>query len=516
MTQTFRPFGGRRARAAFLRPLTSLVAGLVVVACASATAPVATSPGPSGVASSPASPPPATPRSTTVATVSPSPAATPTSTNLDIRGSAREIGERIVLAPGPNGTLFVAIPHPDGAILVLFDDSGRPRRPGWPITVPNSTGCGLLFPVDDGSVRVTCDGTDLPQFENDPSDMRVFAFDASGHLMAGWPIQLRPGFTGVMVGDELTLLASQWLTDTVSTGVVSHEIWVTAISADGSVRVGEKLPRVETCCGESWGVAPDGAAYGSFTVGERDVAGFDEVSEVTALDLSGEHAGWPVTVDGSASAPAFGPDGQIVLTVGRLVQKTSRVVVFDRGGEAPASASGELPIAAGVIVTADGSYECGAPSPIPPIVTPDGTIFVMSEADPAIFALDPSLELKPGWPYSPATPRVYRFDPRSEPSCGSLAPAAVGADSTLYLPLRARDETVGGSLAAVGPDGRARPGWPVELKRPGAEFWSVVVGSDGTVIALAVEPEAGDTSSASILAIAPDSTVRSITTILEP
>ena len=54
------------------------------------------------------------------------------------------------------------------------------------------------------------------------------------------------------------------------------------------------------------------------------------------------------------------------------------------------------------------------------------------------------------------------------------------------------------------------------LKRPGAEFWSVVVGSDGTVFALAVEPEPGDTSSASILAIAPDSTVLSITTILEP
>jgi hypothetical protein len=56
----------------------------------------------------------------------------------------------------------------------------------------------------------------------------------------------------------------------------------------------------------------------------------------------------------------------------------------------------------------------------------------------------------------------------------------------------------------------------VELKRPGAEFWSVVVGSDGTVFALAVEPEAGGTSSASILAIAQDSRVRSITTILEP
>jgi hypothetical protein len=61
-----------------------------------------------------------------------------------------------------------------------------------------------------------------------------------------------------------------------------------------------------------------------------------------------------------------------------------------------------------------------------------------------------------------------------------------------------------------------RPGWPVELRRPGAEFWSVTVGSDGTAYALAMEPEPGGTSSASILAIAPDSTVRWTTTIVDP
>jgi len=61
-----------------------------------------------------------------------------------------------------------------------------------------------------------------------------------------------------------------------------------------------------------------------------------------------------------------------------------------------------------------------------------------------------------------------------------------------------------------------RPGWPVEPKRPGSEFWSVVVGSDGTAYALAIEPETGDASSASILAIAPDSIVLWTTTIIEP
>jgi hypothetical protein len=68
----------------------------------------------------------------------------------------------------------------------------------------------------------------------------------------------------------------------------------------------------------------------------------------------------------------------------------------------------------------------------------------------------------------------------------------------------------------VGPDGQERSGWPVALHRPGAEFWTVVPGSDGTVFALAVEPEPGDSFSASILAIAPDSTVLYTTTIIDP
>ena len=116
---------------------------------------------------------------------------------------------------------------------------------------------------------------------------------------------------------------------------------------------------------------------------------------------------------------------------------------------------------------------------------------------------------------APAVPTILDQYVRSAPT-PQLAIPAVGPDSTLYLPLQAREATVGGSIVAVGPDGRVRPGWPVVLKRPGSEFWSVVVGSDGAVYGLAVEPESGDTSSASILAIAPDSTVRYTSTIIEP
>jgi hypothetical protein len=271
-----------------------------------------------------------------------------------------------MMAPGPDGTLFVSIPSPDGSVLALLDRSGQPR-PGWPIEVTDSTSCGRPLPVDDGSVRVVCNGTDLPQPDNDLSDVRAVAFDAGGRLMAGWPVELRPG-TGYVVGEELTYVEQQILTDMADVGItVSHEVWVTTVAADGSIRRGTPVPMVETCCGEQFALGRDGVAYGVARVDDGAEPGSAE-SQLTAIDLSGLRAGWPVSFDGIASGPAFGPDGQIVVTVGLLARKTSRVLVFDRGGEALASGSAELPIASGAIVNSDGTYECGEPRPIPPIV----------------------------------------------------------------------------------------------------------------------------------------------------
>jgi hypothetical protein len=57
---------------------------------------------------------------------------------------------------------------------------------------------------------------------------------------------------------------------------------------------------------------------------------------------------------------------------------------------------------------------------------------------------------------------------------------------------------------------------PVGLTRAGSEFWSVVVGPDGTAYVLAVEPEPNSSYSATILAIAPSSHVLEKMTIVEP
>jgi hypothetical protein len=223
-----------------------------------------------------------------------------------------------------------------------------------------------------------------------------------------------------------------------------------------------------------------------------------------------------VTFDGFASGPAFGPGGQVTVIVGSPQDGTSQVLVFDRDGNAVRGRSAATPI-----VTVDEYWGAAGgcpPWPKPPLVASDGTIFIFSEATPAVMAVDPSLKLVPGWPYRPAKPLVLRDERyvKEDAYCPSIAIPAVGPDSALYLPLQARVPTVGGSLVAVGPDGKVHPGWPVELTRPGSEFWSVVVGSDGTAYALAIEPESSTSSSATILAIAPDGTVRFVTTVVDP
>jgi outer membrane protein assembly factor BamB len=274
------------------------------------------------------------------------------------------------------------------------------------------------------------------------------------------------------------------------------------VAADGVISNGTRVPELGAGT-----VGPDGVAYG--------VTG-DDASDIWAVDLSGMRTGWPVTFDGFASGPAFGPGGRVAVIVGSPTNGTSQVLVFDRDGNAVRGRSAAIPI-----VTVDENWGTAGgcpPWPKPPLVASDGTIFIFSEATPAVMAVDPSLKLMPGWPYRPAAPLVLRDERyvKEDAYCPSIAIPAVGPDTTLYLPLQAADATVGGSIVAVGPDGRLRPGGPVELKRPGAESWSVIVGSEGTVYVLAIEPEGVNASSATILAIAPDSTVLWTTTIIDP
>jgi hypothetical protein len=159
--------------------------------------------------------------------------------------------------------------------------------------------------------------------------------------------------------------------------------------------------------------------------------------------------------------------------------------------------------------------------PAAPLVGGNGTTIVIDAGfnSTTAIAVSPSGEIVAGWPYRSNAGHQSNSVCSGGDICEghSLASPVIGPDGVLYLVHGAADPTVGGgSLVAVGPDARVRPGWPVELKRPGAAFWSVIVGDDGTAFALAIEPEGDDATSATIVAIAPDSTILYAATVIEP
>ena len=407
------------------------------------------------------------------------------------------------MAPGPDGGLYVVVNgSPSGSVVSLLAASGTPRT-GWPIRLdgwncdaPN----GPFVPVvaSDGSIRVVC-------LSEAPSDaaatVRAFAFDLSGRLLPGWPVDLpeRVWDQPRVVGDRLVIAANESSDQEPYPGAY----WLVAVAADGTVRTGTRY-EIATDAVSPVAIGPEGIAYRT--------AG----NEITAFDLDGVRPGWPIRVEGVLSGLAFGPDGRIYLTATSTDAGTSRLLAFDRDGQPAPVASDPLP------VVGASAWSGAGPSGVPlaPLVAADGTAFVIGEAGgrATVYGFDASGKVMSGWSYRAAAGLPWQGSLGQAVTGGGLwrSVPVVGPDRVVYLPQAAPDAQIGGSLVAVGPDGQALPGWPMHLARRGAEFWSVVVGSDGTVFALAVEPETGGKSSATVLAIAKDATVLSRTTVVEP
>lgn len=401
------------------------------------------------------------------------------------------------MAPGPDGTLYVSIPRPGGSVLALLDRNGRPRS-GWPIVVTDSTLCQLL-PVVDGSVRVLCT-LENPGNMFDP--IGAFAFDSTGSPLTGWPINLGAhGYSaGRVIGDELTIHAWRSYGDVIPEGQPASSSWVMTVAADGTVRNGAQTPFMPNCCSN---IGPDGVAYRTNPRFADSSVG--SMAKLVALGPAGVPAGFPVAIDGIASEPAFDAAGRIHLTVDIGRDGLARTLVLDTDGQALVGGSGELEIAAtgecvGIERTRP-TFMSTCVNPAAPLVSPDGTTFVIDVFGnrTTVVGVSPSGQVMAGWPYrSDAGRQVTGFCLEGD-VCQAFPWAAptIGPGNVLYLLHSAASSSVGGSIVAVGPNGRVRPGWPVELRRPGAAFWSVVVGSDGIAYGLAIEPETGDGSSAS-------------------
>jgi hypothetical protein len=280
---------------------------------------------------------------------------------------------------------------------------------------------------------------------------------------------------------------------------------VTGVGADGTVHPGVRYE------------VPDVSAFRAERLGSDGAAYLLAATEIVALDVGGVRAGWPVTVQGEGflSYPTIGPQGRVYVTQiqGSGASTHSQTLVFEPDGRSVAIGSAGLPM------TAAGEWDGAGAAPNGPMLAADGTAFVVGDlaGRTEAYAIDPSGLPMPGWPYRLAA------GSQMQGTCPPLTVGcliwrtipSVGPDDTLYLLLAAADTKSGGSIVAIAPDGQVRAGWPVQLPAAGAGFWSAVVGSDGTVYALAVEPSASR-NSWTLYAIGPDGTVRARTPVVKP
>ena len=412
------------------------------------------------------------------------------------------------MAAGPDGSLYVAVPGDGGEIVTRLDRSGRAAR-GWPVLLVDVDGCDQLLSIVGGeTIRVLC-STSRSSGADTVAVRRSFALDEAGRSLPGWPVDVDNGTIGAVVGDDLVMLVNPlWYA-----GGAPGESWpvsVSIIGDDGSVEPGGDVPF--PCCDSSWAIGTDALVFGT---SHRDWSSATSVkTDVTAFGAGGVGPGWPITIDGNASDVAFDKDlGVAHLVVGSPAKPPARTVVLDDDGTVMELGSDELPI----VSTGTGNGGDGVPGP--PIVAADGTSFIVSTGPhhTTVMALDPEGNARPGWPYGvDLGMQLTGICHVGDTGCGHPRSMPQASNSNvLYLLEAASTPAHGGSVIAVGPNGRVRPGWPVGLRKAGAMFWSIVVNPSGGVWALAIEPERSSYS-ATILSIANDSTVRSTSTIVQP
>jgi hypothetical protein len=433
----------------------------------------------------------------------PTPAVTAAVTRVSLPLKARSVHpDSVNVATGPGGGLYVLVNNPpNGAVVALLDSAGRPRT-GWPIQIDGWT-CGSPLVATGGSVRLVCD----PDPEGQLAGNRLaFAFTPEGTLMSRWPVDPQTGDSweqaAIVVGDRL-YVPGRYITGEGGTETASVASWVNEIGADASGREGTRVSTPNGVMPEVK-LAPDGSL--------RVIAMSDQ-KQIMAIDVSGPIPGWPLAFDLSVSQPAFGPDGRMYLA--QVKSGRTSTLVIARDGQV-------LPIGSDPIdIEQTEQWQGAGPDggPAPPIVSPDGTVFLIEDGDSGltVVALDPTGKVMNGWPYRAAVHLEWQG------SCGAAMTGcgvfrtlpAVGPGNVLHLLLAAAGATKGGSVVAIGPDGAVRPGWPVVLPDAGSVFRSVVVGQDGTAYAVALD-RLTEPTTATILAIDPDGTIRYRVPVVAP
>jgi hypothetical protein len=367
----------------------------------------------------------------------------------------------------------------EGGYLVAVDGTGR-ERTGWP--QPLGIRTDLNTPIAFG-----LDGTAYIWDES-----TVVAYRADGTRPPGWPyhadavedalpvpqgVYVESGPSGsAMCGDESRVMTL------IGTGGTVQSPWrlqgkIAAVGPDGTLytRQGDSIfaygsdgavkPGWPATGWSNVGVDPTGRVYLSWWK-FRETAGLSmegpgEALEtrIAAVDQNGRpYPGWPVTIEGAASEPAFGPDGTVYMTRELYASgsgsstATDSVLALDAAGRPKPGWPISLPGQALLLRSMPG---VSASAPDPPQIGSDGTVYFGAWAsDPAspgiLEAVGPSGRLEPGFPAS------IDWNTTSNLFFGAGSGwFAVGRTGLVFT-------TSGYSVLAIGSDGRAAPGWPVK------------------------------------------------------
>ena len=370
-----------------------------------------------------------------------------------------------------NGTSYFI----ESGYLVAVDSSGH-EATGWPQPLGLRTDLNTQMAFgSDGTVYAWDDST-------------VIAYRTDGTRPAGWPHHAA-AVEDVLPSPQVVYLESE-PSGSAGCGDESHAI--TLISTAGAVQ------STWTLQGEIAAVGPDGTiytrqgdsilAYGSDGAVKpgwpatgwsnvsvdssgrvylswwkfRDITGISAEgpgealeTRIAAVDQSGRpYAGWPITIEGAASEPVFGPDGTLYMTRETRASgsgtATDSVLALDADGKPKPGWPISLPAQDSLL-----REGISASAPDPPQVGSDGTVYFGAGASGPgssgiLEAVEPSGRPDPGFPYSidwGSTSNLF-FGHGS----GSFA---VGRTGLVFT-------TSGYSVLAIGSGGKAASGWPVK------------------------------------------------------
>ena len=446
---------------------------------------------------------PGQPTPTLRATPSPTPFFTTTGWPIEFNGDQSGDGDSATI--GPDGTLFI-----DGA--PGFDAKGRART-GWQL--PDGSYAQPAIFASDGTSYALVSPPDEDSSNDQPDEL--YAFDKNADVRAGWPIDVESD-ADIQPGPAASVYVFEGLTD--------DTVKVSVYTPDAKKKASWSFANPGSDCGEV--VRPDGSVY--FAYGPSDSAldcairvfgptgtlqspaptrgwngialmpdggvvtwGYDMEpygsavarTRVAKIGPDGQAmAGWPVTVEGAASEPAFGPDGTMYLTELGLGTTPSQIVAFDTTGAPKSGWPVALPAGFGPLL--DDSEH-----PNPPELGNAGVVYcaaVDKDLMGYVMAFDSSGAAVPGWPYK--LPQAFSdFSSGATQSSGPTNPGPIfasgpaGSTATGGLVYLMLDDRV----VALKPDGTVAPGWPRVLSGAYADaIWeAALVTPDGGLIAVA-------------------------------